>query len=66
MTTGRLRVTSGIRLAQASHDHEELLIVRGMEIADQRRIEKADFDYAAECLRAYHPIAERRALSRER
>lgn len=55
---------SGIRLAQASHHEEELLIVRNIDIKGERKIEHADFSYAGDFQNIYRPIAGSRAFTR--
>jgi predicted amidohydrolase len=44
---------SGLKLVQGSHLHEELLIVHNVDIKNQRRQEKDDFDYAFDFLQIY-------------
>jgi predicted amidohydrolase len=48
---------SGLRLVQASHLNEELLIVHNIDIASARRHEKDDFDYGFDFSEVYRPMA---------
>ena len=47
---------SGMRLVQASHFNEELLIVHNIDVAGARRQEKDDFDYGFDFAEVYRPM----------
>jgi predicted amidohydrolase len=49
---------SGLKLIQASHFNEELLIVHNVDIAGARRQEKDDFDYAFDFSEVYRPMED--------
>ena len=55
---------SGIKLLQASHINEELLIVHNVDIKGQRALEKDDFNYALDFESIYRPIHGKRAFTR--
>lgn len=57
---------SGLKLVQASHFNEELLIVHNLDIQGQRRLEMDDFNYALDFGAVYQPIHGKRAFSRIR
>jgi len=47
---------SGLKLIQASHFNEELLIVHNLDVDGARRQEKDDFDYAFDFSEIYRPM----------
>jgi predicted amidohydrolase len=47
---------SGLKLIQASHFNEELLVVHNIDVAGARRQEKDDFDYAFDFSEVYRPM----------
>jgi predicted amidohydrolase len=47
---------SGIPLVQASHVHEELLVVHNLDIRGAREFELADFNYGFDFREVYRPI----------
>ena len=49
---------SGLKLIQASHFNEELLIVHNIDISGARRQEKDDFDYAFDFSEVYRPMED--------
>ena len=55
---------SGIKLLQASHLHEELLIIHNVDIKGQRAVEKDDFNYALDFESIYRPVHGKRAFTR--
>ncbi len=55
---------SGMKLIQASHFNEELLIIHNVDIKGQRQREKDDFDYAVDFNAVYRPIHGKRAFTR--
>ena len=55
---------SGLRLVQASHVNEELLVVHNLDIAGARRAEQEDFDYAIDFNEIYRPLEGSRAFTR--
>ena len=55
---------SGLKLIQASHFNEELLIVHNLDIKGQKKIETGDFDYAFDFSSVYRPMKGHRAFSR--
>lgn len=57
---------SGLRLIQASHFNEELLVVHNLDIQGQRRFEQDDFNYAMDFNAIYQPIHGKRAFTRIR
>jgi predicted amidohydrolase len=54
---------SGIKLVQASHYNEELLIVHNLDVHEQRQVEKDDFDYAFDFNTVYKAIQGDRKTS---
>jgi len=56
---------SGLKLIQASHLNEELLIVHNLDIAAARHQEKDDFDYAFDFSQIYRPMEGGRGYTRE-
>jgi predicted amidohydrolase len=55
---------SGMKLVQASHFNEELLIVHNLDIKGQRQVEMSEFDYAFDFNSVYRPIEGGRTFSR--
>jgi len=55
---------SGLKLIQASHIHEELLIIHNVNIKDQRKLEKDDIDYAVDFDSVYRPLEDKRTFTR--
>ena len=55
---------SGLKLLQASHIHEELLVIHNVDIQGQRQVERDDFDYAVDFDSVYRPVKGKRAFSR--
>lgn len=55
---------SGLRLIQASHFNEELLVVHNIDIAGARAQEKDDFDYAFDFASIYRPMEDGRGYTR--
>ncbi len=55
---------SGLRLLQASHIREELLVIHNINIKGQRQVEKDDFDYALDFDTIYRPVEGKRTFSR--
>src|SRR3954452_15816606 len=47
---------SGLRLVQASHSDEELLVVHNLNITGARKDEQEDFDYAIDFNAVYRPL----------
>jgi predicted amidohydrolase len=47
---------SGLKLIQASHFNEELVIVHNIDVTGARRQEKDDFDYAFDFSEVYRPM----------
>lgn len=47
---------SGIRLVQASHFHEELLVVHNLDIRGARQFERDDFDYEFDFRQVYRKM----------
>jgi predicted amidohydrolase len=47
---------SGLKLIQASHFNEELLVVHNVDVESARRQEKDDFDYAFDFSEVYRPM----------
>ena len=56
---------SGIRLVQASHHREELLIVHNVDIKTAIDQERADFDYEFDFREIYKPMGDGRSFTRE-
>jgi predicted amidohydrolase len=56
---------SGMRLVQASHFREELLIVHGLELESALEVEKGDFDYEFDFREVYRPMEDGRSFTRE-
>ena len=55
---------SGMKLIQASHFFEELLIVHNLDIKGARRDEQGDFDYAMDFREIYRPLTGSRGYTR--
>ena len=55
---------SGLKLLQASHVHEELLVIHHVDILGGRQLERDDFDYALDFSAVYRPIEGKRAFTR--
>jgi predicted amidohydrolase len=55
---------SGMKLVQASHVDEELLIVHNLDIRGARAAERDDFDYAIDFHEIYRRLGESRAVTR--
>lgn len=55
---------SGIKLVQASHFHEELLIIRNIDLKRIRDIEDDDFDYSMDFNKIYRKVKGKRAFTR--
>jgi len=49
---------SGMKLLQASHFNEELLIVHNLDIRGERRVELDDFDYGIDFSAIYRPMGD--------
>lgn len=49
---------SGMKLVQASHFNEELLIVHNLNIHKEREIERAEFDYGIDFRSIYKPMGD--------
>jgi predicted amidohydrolase len=56
---------SGIRLVQASHFNEELLIVHNLDIKGARAAEHDDFDYAMDFEQIYRPLENSLGFTRQ-
>jgi predicted amidohydrolase len=55
---------SGLKLIQASHFNEELILVRNLDIAGASRQEKDDFNYAFDFSEIYRPMDDGRGYTR--
>ena len=55
---------SGMKLIQASHVDEELLIIHNLDIRGAREAERDDFDYAIDFHEIYRRLGESRAVTR--
>lgn len=55
---------SGMRLVQASHFYEELLLVHGVDLKAGRQLELDDFDYAIDFHEIYRPMGDGRLYTR--
>ena len=55
---------SGLKIIQASHSDDELLILNNIDIKNQRNIEKDDFDYSLDFNNIYKPIKGKRCYTR--
>jgi predicted amidohydrolase len=55
---------SGLKLLQASHIHEELLVIHNVNIKRQRQVERDEFDYAVDFDAIYRPVAGKRTFTR--
>ncbi len=56
---------SGIRMVQASHHREELLIVHNIDFRTALEEERADFDYEFDFRQVYRPMDDGRRFTRE-
>ena len=56
---------SGMRLIQASHDNEELLIVHNIDFRGALETEKSDFDYEFDFRSIYRPMEDGRGFTRD-
>jgi predicted amidohydrolase len=56
---------SGMKLLQASHFNEELLIVHNLDIKGAREAEHDDFNYALDFEEIYRPLENSRGFTRE-
>lgn len=56
---------SGMKLVQASHFNEELLIVHNLDIQRERQVELVDFDYGIDFRTIYKPMGEGHIFSRK-
>ncbi|MDQ3723722.1 MAG: carbon-nitrogen hydrolase family protein [Actinomycetota bacterium] len=56
---------SGMCLIQASHSHEELVIVHNVDIESSQESEKDDFDYAFDFKQIYRPMQDGRTFTRD-
>jgi predicted amidohydrolase len=56
---------SGLKLIQASHLNEELIIVHNIDFASARRQEKDDFNYAFDFSEVYRPMEDGRGYTRQ-
>jgi len=56
---------SGIRLVEASHQNEELLIVHNIDFRSALETEKGDFDYEFDFREIYRPMDDGRVFTRE-
>jgi predicted amidohydrolase len=55
---------SGLRLVQASHFNEELVVVHNIDVVEARRQEKDDFDYGFDFSEVYRPMEDGRGYTR--
>ena len=55
---------SGMKLIQASHDSEELLIIHNVDIKKEKQLEEDDFLYYQDFTEVYSPIEGKRAFTR--
>jgi predicted amidohydrolase len=55
---------SGMKLLQASHTDEELLIVHNLDVKGARAAEQDDFDYAVDFEEIYRPLKNSRGFTR--
>lgn len=55
---------SGLKLLQASHIREELLVIHNINLKGQRQVERDDFDYALDFDSVYRPVEGKRTFSR--
>jgi hypothetical protein len=53
-----------MKLIQASHFFEELLIVHNLDIKGARSAEQGDFDYAMDFREIYRPLPSSRGFTR--
>ncbi len=57
---------SGMRLYEASHDREELIVIHNIEMKEEVRHEQKDFYYRSDFLKVYEEIKELRTFTRVR
>ena len=55
---------SGMKLVQASHYDEELLVIHSIDIKKEKQFEESDFDYYNDFIEIYSPIEGKRAFTR--
>jgi predicted amidohydrolase len=55
---------SGLKIIQASHSDDELLILHNIDIKGQKEFEKEDFDYNLDFNKIYNPIKGKRCYTR--
>jgi predicted amidohydrolase len=55
---------SGLKLVQASHFNEELLVVHNLDIPGERRVERVDFDYGLDFRAIYRPMGDGHVFTR--
>ena len=55
---------SGLKLIQASHDHEQLLVVNNINITKAKQFEESDFYYYRDFVEIYSPLEGKRAYTR--
>jgi predicted amidohydrolase len=55
---------SGMKLLQASHFNEELLIVHNLDVKGARQVEQSDFNYAMDFREIYRPLEGSRGFTR--
>jgi predicted amidohydrolase len=56
---------SGLKLIQASHFNEELVIVHNIDVGGARRQEKDDFNYGFDFAEVYRPMEDGRGYTRQ-
>ncbi len=56
---------SGLKLVQASHFNEELVIVHNIDVQEARRQEKDDFDYSFDFSEVYRPMRDGLGYTRQ-
>ncbi len=56
---------SGLKLIQASHRNEELLVVHNLDVEGARRQERDDFDYGFDFSEVYRPMEDGRGYTRQ-
>ena len=55
---------SGLKLIQASHDQEQLLVINNIDITKEKQFEESDFYYYRDFAEIYTPIEGKRAFTR--
>ena len=55
---------SGMRLIEASHNNEELLVIHNIDIKKEKQFEEDDFWYYRDFIEIYNPIEGKRAFTR--